>query len=168
MRFRSGTPVTLSLLCSTSLAAAFAQDVTPAQLRQMTAAQFQAGIDKEGAEAFTQRVVKDIDPHSQEEPNYDIILNHISSGSEAWLRIAAEIGPYASIVYGDSSFGRGMNVAIAYALLENPTAVLRHAQCRRSLHERLHVSLPQAQRHVPAPTTSGAHWLLSQRSMTRI
>jgi hypothetical protein len=117
--------LSLTLLCSTSLAAALAQDVTPAQLRQMTAAQFQAGIDKEGAEAFTQRVVKDIDPHSQDEPNYDTILNHISSGNEAWLKIAAEIGPYANIVYGDSSFGRGMNVAIAYALLENPTAVLR-------------------------------------------
>ena len=119
--------LSLSLLCTTTLAPgfAFAQDVTPTQLRHMTAAQFQAGIDKEGAEAFAQRVTKDIDPHSQEEPNYDIILNHISSGNEAWLKIAAEIGPYASIVYGDSSFARGLNVAIAYALLENPTAVLR-------------------------------------------
>ena len=113
--------LTLSLLCSTSLAAAFAQDVTPAQLRRMTAAQFQAGIDKEGAEAFTQRVSKDIDPHSQEEPNYDIILNHISTGKDAWLKIAAEIGPYTN----DPSFAKGLNVAIAYALLENPTTVLR-------------------------------------------
>lgn len=100
---------------------AAAQDVSPAQLRTMTAAQFQAGIDKEGAQAFVARVTRDIDPHSADEPNYDIILNHIASGQENWLRIAAEIGPYTA----DPSFNKGLNVALAYALLENPTAVLR-------------------------------------------
>jgi hypothetical protein len=98
-----------------------AQDVTPSQLRHMTAAQFQAFIDKEGAAKFTQRVTNDIDPHGQDEPNYDIILNHISSGDEKWLKIASEIGPYTQ----DPNFSKGLNVAIAYALLENPTAVLR-------------------------------------------
>jgi hypothetical protein len=111
----------LAMALQLTTASAIAQDVTPAQLRRMTAAQFQAGIDKEGAQAFTERVSKDIDPHAQEEPNYDIILNHISSGSEAWLKIAAEIAPYTN----EPNFNRGLNVAIAYALLENPTAVLR-------------------------------------------
>ena len=112
----------LAALGSTMMARpAAAQDVSPAQLRTMTAAQFQAGIDKEGAQAFVARVTRDIDPHSADEPNYDIILNHIASGQENWLRIAAEIGPYIT----DPSFNKGLNVALAYALLENPTAVLR-------------------------------------------
>jgi hypothetical protein len=116
------TIVAVSLLCSTSLTMPLmAQDVTPSQLRHMTAAQFQAGIDKEGAEAFTRRVTKDIDPHSPDEPNYDIILNHVSTGNVAWLKIAAEISPFVI----DPNFSRGLNVAIAYALLENPSAVLR-------------------------------------------
>ncbi len=98
-----------------------AQEVSPAQLRKMTAAQFQAGIDREGAQAFITRVTKDVDPHSPDEPNYDIILNHISSGQDNWLHIASEIGPYIA----DPSFNKGLNVALAYALLENPTGVLR-------------------------------------------
>ncbi len=95
--------------------------VTAAQLRHMTAAQFQSGIDKEGAQAFTSRLTKETDPHNWDEPNYDIILNHISSGQAAWLKIAGEIGPYAT----DPSFSKGLNVALAYALLENPSGVLR-------------------------------------------
>jgi hypothetical protein len=115
------TFLALAFSLSTSLASrALAQEVTPDQLRSMTAAQFQAGIDKEGAEKFTRRVTQDIDPHGQDEPNYDIILNHISSGNEKWLKIAEEIGPYT-----DPNFSKGLTVAIAYALLENPTAVLR-------------------------------------------
>ncbi len=95
--------------------------VSAGQLRHMTAAQFQAGIDKEGAQAFTSRLTKETDPHNWDEPNYDIILNHISSGQTAWLKIAGEIGPYAT----DSSFSKGLNVALAYALLENPSGVMR-------------------------------------------
>jgi len=117
----------LSLPFSTSLAPqAAAQDVTPSQLRHMTAAQFQAGIEKEGAQAFMARITKDIDPHSAEEPNYDIILNHIATGQEAWLKIASEIGPYTMPPYSaEPNFSRGLDVAIAYALIENPAAVLR-------------------------------------------
>ena len=95
--------------------------MTAGQLRHMTAAQFQAGIDKEGAQTFTARLTKETNPHNWDEPNYDIILNHISSGQPAWLRIAAEIGPYAF----DPSFNKGLNGALAYALLENPAGVLR-------------------------------------------
>lgn len=98
-----------------------ASSVTAGQLRHMTAAQFQAGIDKEGAQAFTSRLTRETDPHNWDEPNYDIILNHISSGQAAWLKIANEIGPYAT----DPSFSKGLNVALAYALLENPSGVLR-------------------------------------------
>jgi hypothetical protein len=87
----------------------------------MTAAQFQAGIDKEGAQAFTTRLTKETDPHNWDEPNYDIILNHIATGNTAWLRIASEIGPFTS----DPNFNKGLNVALAYALLENPAGVLR-------------------------------------------
>lgn len=100
--------------------------VTAAQLRNMTAAQFQAGIDKEGAQAFVARITRETDPHNWDEPNYDIILNHIATGNSAWLKIAGEIGPYTS----DSNFSKGLNVALAYALLENPSAVLRQ---RRTL-----------------------------------
>ncbi len=98
-----------------------ASSYTASQLRHMTAAQFQAGIDKEGAQAFTFRLTSETDPHNWDEPNYDIILNHISSGQAAWLKIAGEIGPYAT----DPSFSKGLNVALAYALLENPSGVLR-------------------------------------------
>ncbi len=92
-----------------------------AALRRMTAAQFQQHVDEEGAKAFTRRVVKDIDPHSPEEPNYDIILEHIAEGSNAWLKVAGEIAPYV-----DPTFGEGLRVAIADALIVNPAGVLRN------------------------------------------
>ena len=95
--------------------------VSAGQLRRMTAAQFQAGIDQEGVQRFTQRLTRDTDPHNWDEPNYDIILNHVATGQTAWLRIAGEIGPYAT----DPSFNNGLAVALAYALLENPSGVLR-------------------------------------------
>ena len=98
-----------------------APSVTAGQLRHMTASQFQAGIDKEGAQAFTSRLTKETDPHNWDEPNYDIILNHIASGQTPWLKIAGEIGPYTT----DPSFSNGLNVALAYALLENPSGVMR-------------------------------------------
>ena len=127
------TPLSLAVLLTGSLlaqtpspappdsAGVGAAPVTATQLRHMTAAQFQAGIDKEGAQAFTSRLTKETDPHNWDEPNYDIILNHIASGQTPWLRIASEIGPYAA----DPSFSKGLNVALAYALLENPSGVLR-------------------------------------------
>ncbi len=85
----------------------------------MTATQFQRHLDQEGAPAFLSRAIKDIDPHSPEEPNYDIILEHIAEGSPGWLRIAGEIGPYV-----DPRFSEGLRVALADALVENPSAVL--------------------------------------------
>jgi hypothetical protein len=92
----------------------------------MTAAQFQAGINKEGAQAFTLRVTKESDPHNWDEPNYDIILNHIATGNAAWLKIAAEIGPYTTSPYtSDANFNKGLDIALAYALLENPIGVIR-------------------------------------------
>ncbi len=116
-----------SLVAQSSLAAqadrpnATGSPVTAGQLRKMTAAQFQAGIEKEGAQSFTARLTRETDPHNWDEPNYDIILNHIASGQDAWLKIASEIGPFAS----DPSFSKGLNVALAYALVENPSGVLR-------------------------------------------
>lgn len=116
-----------SLVAQTALAAhadrpdSAVPPVTAGQLRHMTAAQFQAGIDKEGAQSFTARLTRETDPHNWDEPNYDIILNHIASGQNAWLKIAGEIGPFAS----DPSFSKGLNVALAYALVENPSGVLR-------------------------------------------
>ncbi len=104
--------------------------VTATQLRRMTAAQFQAGIDKEGAQAFVARITKETDPHNWDEPNYDIILNHIATGNAAWLKIASEIGPYTL----DKDFNKGMNVALAYALLENPAGVLRIRLARQDDH----------------------------------
>jgi hypothetical protein len=92
----------------------------PAELRRMTAAQFQRHLDQEGAAAFTARAVKDIDPHSPDEPNYDIILEHIAEGSSGWLHIASEIGPYT-----DPHFSEGLRVALADALVANPSGVLR-------------------------------------------
>lgn len=111
-------------LCLLGLAAAgsitSAQSVPSAELREMTAAQFQQFLEDEGPQAFTVRVTEDIDPHSPEEPNYDIILEHIAEGSPGWLRIAAEIGPYT-----DPRFSEGLRVALADALVENPASVLR-------------------------------------------
>lgn len=86
----------------------------------MSAADFQRHIDEEGAQQFVRRLVKDIDPHSPEEPNYDIVLEHVAEGSNGWLRAAAEIGPYT-----DATFSQGIRVAIADALVVNPVGVLR-------------------------------------------
>jgi hypothetical protein len=100
--------------------------VSATELRHMTAARFQAGIDKEGAQAFTARLIKEDDPHNWDEPRYDMILNHIATGQTAWLKIASEIGPYTVSPYSsEPNFAQGLNVALAYALLENPTGVIR-------------------------------------------
>ena len=87
----------------------------------MTATQFQAGLDKEGAQTFIALITKENDRHNWAEPTYDIILNNIATGNAAWLKIAGEIGPYTN----DLNFSKGLNVALAYALLENPAGVLR-------------------------------------------
>jgi hypothetical protein len=90
------------------------------ELRNMTATDFQRHIDEEGAQQFVQRLIKDIDPHSPEEPNYDIVLEHVAEGSNGWLHVAAAIAPYT-----DATFSQGIRVAIADALVVNPTGVLR-------------------------------------------
>jgi hypothetical protein len=127
--FYFGTAATYAQYSSPELGKGDASEGTPSvsarELRRMTAEQFQAGIDKEGAKAFTQRLTRE-NGHNWDEPNYDIILNHISTGEAAWLKIAAEIGPYTVAPYSmDPNFNNGLNVALAYALLENPTGVLR-------------------------------------------
>ena len=96
------------------------QEVTSNELRNMTANQFQQHIDEEGAQRFVRRFIKDIDPHSPEEPNYDIVLEHVAEGSNGWLHVAAEIAPYT-----DTTFSQGMRVAIADALVVNPVGVLK-------------------------------------------
>jgi hypothetical protein len=90
------------------------------ELRSMSAAEFQRHIDREGAQPFVQRLVKDVDPHSPEEPNYDIVLERVAEGSNGWLHAAAEIAPYT-----DANFGQGIRVAIADALVVNPSGVLK-------------------------------------------
>jgi hypothetical protein len=100
--------------------------ITASQLRHMTATQFQAGIDREGVQAFVARTTQENDPHNWDEPNFDIILNHIATGNADWLRIAGEIGPFtAGPSFSDANFSKGLSVALAYALLENPAGVLR-------------------------------------------
>lgn len=96
------------------------QGITPFELRHMSAAQFQHHLDTEGVQRFVARVRRDLDPHSPEEPNYDIVLEHIAEGSNGWLKIAAEIAPYT-----DPAFSVGLRVALADALVENPAGVLR-------------------------------------------
>jgi hypothetical protein len=86
----------------------------------MTAAEFQQHIDEEGAQQFVGRFIKDIDPHSPEEPNYDIVLEHVAEGSNGWLQAAARIAPYT-----DPTFSQGLRVAIADALVVNPAGVLK-------------------------------------------
>ncbi len=86
----------------------------------MTATEFQRHIDEEGAQRFVRRFIKDIDPHSPEEPNYDIVLEHVAEGSNGWLHVAAEIAPYT-----DATFSQGIRVAIADALVVNPVGVLK-------------------------------------------
>jgi hypothetical protein len=97
-----------------------AQSISSSELRNMTAADFQRHIDEEGAQQFVGRLVKDIDPHSPEEPNYDIVLEHVAEGSNDWLHAVAEIAPYT-----DATFSQGIRVAIADALVVNPTGVLK-------------------------------------------
>lgn len=90
------------------------------QLRNMTAAEFQKHIDEEGAQHFVKRFIRDMDPHSPEEPNYDIVLEHVAEGSNGWLHAAAQIAPYT-----DAVFSQGIRVAIADALVVNPVGVLK-------------------------------------------
>jgi hypothetical protein len=97
-----------------------AQSMSSNELRNMTATDFQRHIDEEGAQQFVQRLIKDIDPHSPEEPNYDIVLEHVAEGSNGWLHVAAAIAPYT-----DATFSQGIRVAIADALVVNPTGVLK-------------------------------------------
>jgi hypothetical protein len=96
------------------------QSISSSELRDMSAADFQRHIDEEGAPQFVRRLVKDIDPHSPEEPNYDIVLEHVAEGSNGWLRAAAEIAPFT-----DATFSQGIRVAIADALVVNPSGVLK-------------------------------------------
>ena len=97
-----------------------AQSMTSSELRNMSASEFQRHIDEEGAQQFVRRLIKDIDPHSPEEPNYDIVLEHVAEGGNGWLHAAAEIAPYT-----DATFSQGIRVAIADALVVNPTGVLK-------------------------------------------
>lgn len=115
---RSFVPGALLMLGAWSVCPA--QNMTPSELRNMSAAEFQRHLDQEGAQRFVQRFVKDIDPHAPEEPNYDIILEHVAEGDNGWLHAAAQIAPYT-----DLNFGQGLRVAIADALVVNPVGVLQ-------------------------------------------
>jgi hypothetical protein len=100
--------------------AVLAQSMSPSELRNMSASEFRQHIKDEGAQEFVHRFTKDIDPHSPEEPNYDIVLEHVAEGGFGWLQAAAEIAPYT-----DVNFSQGLRVAIADALVVNPTGVLK-------------------------------------------
>lgn len=110
----------LTMLLAAWTLASSAQSMSSSELRNMSAAEFQRHIDAEGAREFVQRLVKDIDPHSPEEPNYDIVLEHVAEGSNGWLHAAAEIAPFT-----DATFSQGIRVAIADALVANPAGVLK-------------------------------------------
>ena len=97
-----------------------AQSISSSEMRSMSAADFQRHIDEEGAQHFVRRFTKDIDPHSPEEPNYDIVLEHVAEGSSDWLQAAARIAPYT-----EATFSQGLRVAIADALVVNPAGVLK-------------------------------------------
>jgi hypothetical protein len=97
-----------------------AQSIGASEMRGMSAADFERHIDQEGPQAFVQRLLKDVDPHSPEEPNFDVVLEHVAEGSNAWLKAAARIAPYT-----DATFSQGLRVAIADALVANPTGVLK-------------------------------------------
>lgn len=97
-----------------------AQNMTPNELRNMTATEFQRHINEEGPQDFVHRFVKDIDPHAPDEPNYDIVVEHVAEGDNGWLHAAAEIAPYT-----DRTFSQGLRVAVADALVVNPTGVLK-------------------------------------------
>jgi hypothetical protein len=110
----------LLTLLAVAVPACPAQTMSSSELRNMSAADFQRHIDEEGAQQFVRRLIKDIDPHSPEEPNYDIVLEHVAEGSNGWLQVAAAIAPYT-----DATFSQGIRVAIADALVVNPTGVLK-------------------------------------------
>lgn len=118
--FRPLVSGALLMLLAASFSACSAQSMTSIELRNMSAVDFQRHIDDEGAQQFVHRLVKDIDPHSPEEPNYDIVLEHVAEGSNGWLHAAAEIAPFT-----DTTFSQGIRVAIADALIVNPTGVLK-------------------------------------------
>jgi hypothetical protein len=113
-------PCALLVVLAAGAGSCAAQSMSPNELRTMTASEFRRHIKEEGAQAFVRRFVKDIDPHSPEEPNYDIVLEHVAEGSSGWLEAAAEIAPYT-----DATFSQGIRVAIADALVVNPTGVLK-------------------------------------------
>lgn len=94
--------------------------LTPDELRNMSAADFQRHIDTEGAQAFVHRLVKDVDPHAPDEPNFDIVLEHVAEGNNGWLKAAGEIAPYT-----DPVFSQGLHIAVADALVVNPVGVLK-------------------------------------------
>jgi hypothetical protein len=110
----------LVMLLAAWTSGASAQSMSSSELRNMSAAEFQRHIDAEGAREFVHRLIKDIDPHSPEEPNYDIVLEHVAEGNNGWLRAAAQIAPFT-----DATFSQGMRVAIADALVANPAGVLK-------------------------------------------
>lgn len=110
----------LVMLLAAWTPASSAQSMSSSELRNMSAADFQRHIDEEGAQQFVRRLIKDIDPHSPEEPNYDIVLEHVAEGGNGWLHAVAEIAPFT-----DATFSQGIRVAIADALVVNPTGVLR-------------------------------------------
>jgi len=97
-----------------------AQSISPGEMRSMSASEFDRHIDEEGAQGFVQRLLKDVDPHGPEEPNFDVVLEHVAEGSSAWLKVAARIAPYT-----DATFSQGLRVAIADALVANPAGVLK-------------------------------------------
>ena len=117
---RQIVPGALLILVAASAPACLAQTMSPGELRNMSASEFRRHIKEEGALEFVHRFIKDIDPHSPEEPNYDIVLEHVAEGSAGWLQAAAEIAPYT-----DATFSQGIRVAIADALVVNPTGVLK-------------------------------------------
>ena len=112
-----GALLTLVVACAPACSA---QNMSSSELRNMSATDFQRHIDEEGAQEFVKRLIKDIDPHSPEEPNYDIVLEHVAEGSNGWLHAAAQIAPYT-----DATFSQGIRIAIADALVVNPTGVLK-------------------------------------------
>ena len=113
-----GLSALLLLACPAPQAAA--QSISTNEMRSMSATDFDHHIDEEGAQHFVQRLLKDVDPHSPEEPNFDVVLERVAEGSNAWLKEAARIAPYT-----DATFSQGLRVAIADALVANPAGVLK-------------------------------------------
>ena len=102
----------------------------------MSAADFQRHIDAEGAREFVHRLIKDIDPHSPEEPNYDIVLEHVAEGSNGWLHAAAQIAPFT-----DATFSQGLRVAIADALVVESDRRPEDDRYRRALRRGVRLSI---------------------------